>query len=266
MKYNAGVFTNITNADGMRGFIDWSNSNNVYASIQYGGLYRSTNGGATFTSISTPSGGAWVTPWMQDPRVAHTIYAATDKVYKSTNQGTTWTEISGSLAGISRFTVLQVAPSNARYIYAGSGSKLHRTRNGGATWTDITAGLPVAANFLTELAIHDYDPNIVYVTFSGYNAGQKVFKSCDGGLSWINISGSLPNMPANAIVHERKYNNPLYVGTDAGVYYINDDLSDWIPYKFGLPNVIVDQLQIHYGTKVIRAATYGRGAWQAPLK
>src|SRR5260370_29085202 len=67
MKYNAGVFTNITNADGMRGFIDWSNPNNIFVSIQNGGLYRSTNGGATFTGISTPSGGSWVTPWGQDP-------------------------------------------------------------------------------------------------------------------------------------------------------------------------------------------------------
>ncbi len=266
MKYTAGVFTNITNADGMRGFIDWSNPNTIYVSIQGGVLYRSTNGGVTFTQISTPSGGAWVTPWVQDPTSAKTIYAATDKAYKSTDQGTTWTAISGSLAGIGVFTVLQVAPGNANYIYAGSGTKLYRTKNGGATWTDVTGGLPVATNYLTELAIHDYDPNIVYVTFSGYNAGQKVFKSCDAGLTWANISGSLPNMPANAIVHERKYNNPLYVGTDAGVYYINDDLTDWIPYKYGLPNVIVDQLAIHYGTKVIRAATYGRGVWQAPLK
>lgn len=266
MKYNAGVFTNITNADGMRGFIDWSNVNNIYASIQNGGLYRSTNGGATFTGISTPSSGAWVTPWTQDPITANTIYAGTDKVYKSTNQGTTWTPISGSLAGISQFAVLQVAPSNPKVIYAGGQTKLYRTTNAGVTWTDITSGLPVASNFLTDLAVHDTDPNTAYVTFSGYVAGQKVYKTKDGGATWTNISGSLPNMPADAIVHEKKASNPLYVGTDAGVYYINDSLSDWVPYKYGLPNVIVDHLEIHYGTKVIRAATYGRGTWQAPLK
>ena len=265
MKYSAGVVTNITDRDGMRGFIDWSNANTIYVSTQSGDLWRSTNGGATFSSINTPSGGAWVTPWAQDPRVANTIYAATDKVYKSVDQGTTWTAISGSLAGIGVFTVLQVAPSNSNFLYAGNGWKLYRTRNGGSTWTDVSSGLPMAANYLTELAIHEYDPNIAYVTFSGYNAGEKVYKTCDGGRTWTNISGSLPNMPANTIVHERKYNNPLYVGTDAGVYYINDDLSDWVPYKFGLPNVIVDNLAIHYGTRVIRAATYGRGVWQAPL-
>src|SRR5262249_19907355 len=41
VKYNAGAFSNVTNADGMKGFIDWSNTNVIYAAIQYGALYRS---------------------------------------------------------------------------------------------------------------------------------------------------------------------------------------------------------------------------------
>ena len=266
MKYNAGAFSNITNADGMEGFIDWSNSNVIYAGIQNGSFYRSTNGGTSFTAINTPSTGAWVSPWTQHPTVAKTIYAGTNKVYKSTNQGTSWAAISGSLAGVGTFTVLKVAQSNANVIYAGNGSKLYRTSNGGTAWTDITAGLPVATNYLTHVAINDNDPNVAYVTFSGYVAGQKVYKTINGGSAWTNISGTLPNMPVNCIAYEKNIKNALYIGTDAGVYYINDTLSDWIPYKLGLPNVIVDELEIHYGIKKIRAATYGRGLWEAPLK
>jgi photosystem II stability/assembly factor-like uncharacterized protein len=217
------------------------------------------------TQISTPAEGSWVSPWLQDPIQPSTIYAATDKVYKSSNQGATWNAISGSLAGIEKFTVLKVAPSNTNFIYAGSGVKLYRTNDGGLTWTDITAGLPVATNYLTDLAVHDSNPNIVYVTFSGYVEGQKVYKTDDAGSNWTNISGTLPNIPADTVVHEKRDDNPLYVGTDDGVYYRNDNLSDWIPFKQGLPNVIVDQLEIHYPTKIIRAATYGRGIWQAPL-
>jgi len=266
MKSTAGVFTNITNADGMDGFIDWSNAKNIYAGIQNGGFYRSTNAGATFTNVSTPGTGAWVAPWSQHPTVANTLFAATDKVYKSLNQGTTWTPISGVLAGISELTVLTVAPSNPNVIYAGNGNRLYLTKNGGTTWTDVTVGLPVASNYLTAVAVHDTDPTIAYVTFSGYNAGQKVYKTLNSGASWSNISGSLPNLPANCIVHQKANNNPLYVGTDEGVYYINDTLSDWVPYKPGLPNVIIDDLEIHYGNNTIRAATYGRGIWQAPLQ
>jgi photosystem II stability/assembly factor-like uncharacterized protein len=265
MKSTAGVFANITDADGMKGFVDWSNPAVLYVSIQFGDFNRSTNGGASFTQISTPAEGSWVSPWLQDPIQPSTIYAATDKVYKSSNQGATWNAISGSLAGIEKFTVLKVAPSNTNFIYAGSGVKLYRTNDGGLTWTDITAGLPVATNYLTDLAVHDSNPNIVYVTFSGYVEGQKVYKTDDAGSNWTNISGTLPNIPADAVVHEKRDDNPLYVGTDDGVYYRNDNLSDWIPFKQGLPNVIVDQLEIHYPTKIIRAATYGRGIWQAPL-
>lgn len=265
MKSTTGVFTNITDADGMKGFVDWSNPAVIYVSIQFGAFYRSTNGGASFTEISTPSEGDWVSPWLQDPVKASTIYAATDKVYKSPNRGTTWNAISGSLAGIDKFKVLKVAPNNTNFIYAGNGVKLYRTNDGGLTWADVTAGLPVATNYLTDLAVHDSNPKVAYVTFSGYVAGQKIYKTDDAGNSWTNISGSLPNLPADAVIHEKRDDNPLYVGTDDGVYYRNDNLPDWIPFKQGLPNVIVDQLEIHYGTKVIRAATYGRGAWQAPL-
>ena len=87
----------------------------------------------------------------------------------------------------------------------------------------------------------------------------------NGGGSWTNISGTLPNMPVNTIAYQKSTHNAVYIGTDAGVYYRNEQLPDWVPYKFGLPNVIVDDLQIHYGTKMISAGTYGRGIWQAPL-
>jgi len=133
-------------------------------------------------------------------------------------------------------------------------------------WHDITAGLPVVSNYLTDVTVSGTDPNLVWVTFSGYSAAEKVYKSQDGGTTWKNISGRLPNMPVDTIVYEKKADNPVYIGTDAGVYYRNDGLVDWVPYKWGLPNVIVDRLEILYGSKVIRAATYGRGCWEAPLK
>jgi hypothetical protein len=59
--------------------------------------------------------------------------------------------------------------------------------------------------------------------------------------------------------------NELYVGTDLGVYYKEDYLSDWIPANNGLPNVIVDELEIQYGSGKLRAATFGRGIWETPL-
>ena len=265
MKLTAGAWSNITNADGMGGFIDFSNNSNVYATIQNGSLFRSTNGGVSWTGINTPSSGAWVSPFLQNPNAANTIYAGPDKVYKSTNQGTTWAAISPALAGAGPLTILKVHLKDV-FVLAGDGNKLYRTVNGGAAWTDITGTLPVAGNYLTDATMADSNPQVIWATFSGYNAAQKVYKSTDGGATWSNISGTLPNIPVNCIVYKNKIGNPIYVGTDAGVYYFKDGLKDFVPYKFGLPNVIVDELEINYGAKRIVAAMYGRGLWHNLLK
>ena len=42
-------------------------------------------------------------------------------------------------------------------------------------------------------------------------------------------------------------------------------MNDWMPFNSGLPNVIIKELEIHYGEGTISAATYGRGIWQSPL-
>ena len=49
------------------------------------------------------------------------------------------------------------------------------------------------------------------------------------------------------------------------VYHKDNTMSDWAPYKNGLPNVVVNELEIHYPTNRIRAATFGRGVWDSPL-
>ena len=42
-------------------------------------------------------------------------------------------------------------------------------------------------------------------------------------------------------------------------------MTDWAPYMTGLPNVVIKELEIHYGAGTISAATYGRGIWESPV-
>ena len=60
-------------------------------------------------------------------------------------------------------------------------------------------------------------------------------------------------------------NDDLYIGTDVGVYHKDNTMTDWQAFMTGLPNVIIDELEIHYGSGKIRAATFGRGIWESPL-
>ena len=69
----------------------------------------------------------------------------------------------------------------------------------------------------------------------------------------------------NTIVYDAGTNDALYVGTDLGVYYKDASMSDWTAFGTGLPNVIVLELDINEADNSIRAATFGRGVWEAPL-
>ncbi len=265
--YNNGAWEHVLSADGMEAFIDWSDSKYMYGESQYGGLSASTNGGASFNSISgdiDASGetGSWVTPWLQDPVTPTTIYAGFSNVWKSTNRGQDWTKISTFNSG--GLTCLAVAPSNPQYIYASNGSGMYKTTNGGTSWTTI--GAPMAgSNTITYIAICTTDPTKIWITRSGYSANNKVFKSNDAGATWTNMALNLPNVPANCVVNQTGTNDGIYVGTDIGVYYIDNDLTSWMPFSNGFPNVTVDELEIQYSSSKLRAATYGRGLWETTI-
>ncbi len=262
---NAGVYTQVYGADGMQPLVDYTNDQIVFVSSQSGGVRKSTNGGATFNACA-PSGGAWVTPYLMhltNPQIMY--FGGSTGVYKSTTGGGngTWTKVSGSTIGT--VIALAISKSNGQVVYAAEYGKLFKTTDGGSTWTDITGTLPVGSASITYVAVSGSDANRVYVTFSGYSAGNKVFTSSNGGTTWTNFSGTLPNIPANTICYENGSWDQVYVGTDFGVFYRNASMVDWLPYNTGLPNVMIDHLEIHYGANKLRAGTYGRGIWQVDL-
>lgn len=263
--WSAGTWKKVLGGDGMEAFIDWSNASIMYGESQNGNFKVSTNAGTSWTTITTgisAETGAWVTPWGQDPVNSQTIYAGKRNMWKSTNRGTTWATISNFTSGtINQFAV---APSDPNYIYAAAGSVLKKTTNGGTSWATITGSL---SGNISYVAVDPNDPNKVWVSISGFNATSKVYKSLNGGTTWTNITMNLPNIPANCIVNDSLTGGKdgVYVGTDLGVYYTDTTLTQWIPYGNGLPNVIVDELEIHYGSGKLRAATYGRGLWETSL-
>jgi PKD repeat protein len=263
----SGGWSQTMGGDGMSCFIDWSNDQVRYGEQYQGSFNLTTNGGATWTGITNGiSGtGAWNTPWHQDPLTANTIYGGRQQLFKSTNQGANWSAIS-NFSNTTSIVEFAVAPSNPQVIYViQGGTVLYKTTNGGTSWTNITGTLPVASAKMTFVAVKDKDPNSVWVTFSGYSSGNKVFNSTNGGTSWNNCSTGLPNLPANCITYWNGTKDGLYLGCDIGVYYRDSTLSSWQIYNTGLPNVSVHDLAIYYPTAKVRAATYGRGMWEADL-
>jgi len=262
---NGVNYTASLSGDGMDCFIDRTNDNIMFGEQFNGSLNRSTNGGVSWSPITSgiTGTGDWVTPWKQDPIVANTIYAGFNTMFKSTNQGSSWSAI-GTTGGGSSIVEFAVAPSNNQIIYVLHPGSIRKTINGGTTWTNVTNGVP--AGNATFITIKPNDPNTAWVTVSGYNAGNKVYQTTNGGATWLNITSNLPNLPANCSVYEIGSNDRIYIGMDVGIYYKDNSSSTWTLYNVGLPNVVVMDLEMTPASPgKIYAATYGRGVYMADV-
>ncbi|RMA58483.1 T9SS type A sorting domain-containing protein [Ulvibacter antarcticus] len=245
-------------ADGMEGMVDKDAATTMYGMIQFGGLYRSMNGGISVTGLSGPGGsGDWVSPMEQDPSVTNTIYVGYDAVHKSTDRGNTWAQISQIFTG--DLSNLKIAPNNNQIMYASRSAFIYKTEDGGATnWTQLAT----PGGLINSIAIHPTNPNKIAVATSGTF---KVYVSNDGGATWDSYLHNLPAFSALSVIWDDNGADALYLGMDYGIYYIDNTFSEWQPYNNNIPNVIINEFDINHTTGMIYAGTYGRGLWVSPV-
>ncbi len=269
----------IQSGDNMEEIIDPIDTNVQYSCALTGYLYRTMDNWATKTPICTNipgfsaylaatgfGPGAWITPFVMDPANHQTLYIGFNDIWKTTDQGNTWSLIS-NFGSSHQLRFMAIAPSNNQVIYTSTYDTLFATANGGGTWSyNIVSNITGNAfDKISYITVSPTNPLMLWVTISGFDAGNKVFKSTNGGTSWTNVSGTLPNIPVNCSVYENGSNDGVYVGTDLGVFYRDNNLTDWIPYNAGLPNVQVNDLKISYIDNKLWAATFGRSLWESDL-
>ncbi len=266
-----GKWMNISGGDGMDAVIHRADPTQGISSSQFGRFYEFYNNGSVVTNLNASISGAggWTTPIEQSPTTPGEYYIGTTNV-------TVVSRFAGSrqlgfIPGSSNEPISAFAISglNKQHLIAAKrpyftnnvNTKLYYTDDEGANWVDITAGLPDSM-YCTAVTIDDRFPNIVWATFGGFAAGQKVFRSDDSGKTWKNMSKNLPDVPVNTIVQdEQSAANTVYVGCDVGVYYTNDSLANWQLYAKSFPNVIVSDLEVHGKERRLYASTFGRGIW-----
>lgn len=257
-----GVWSHVKAGDYSESIVDPTDESIVYTVVN-GYFYKTTNAWATSSQLIISGEQASLeAPLVMHPTNPQILYAGFRNVFKTTNGGGTWQAIS-SFANSDLCTFIAVAPSNPNVIYCVRNSNLWRTSDGGINWTNITGSL--SGRNAEAVAISFSDPNKIWVALGSYSTSNQVFRSTDGGTTWSNYSGTLPALPAQAIVYEGGSNDGLYVGLSAGVYYRDASLTDWAPFKTNLPNAIISELEIHYGSLKLRAATFGRGLWDTFL-
>jgi hypothetical protein len=292
LSFSTNILTHERGGDGFGCVLDYNNSNNWYLTDQ-GTVHRSLDGGQNWDIITPASNlSTWDVAFIQHPANPATLYisATNGNLYRTTNAtsgtfpcacscnintGVTWTTLpTGNIGG--RFYSLahgvSTGTSGANRLYAATLSNIFMTPNvttgqtaATSNWNDITTGLPVASASINGIAVNPTWSFEAFVVFSGYNDTVKVYKTTNAGTSWTNITGSLPNVPVNCIVYDpdNASIDAVYIGTDVGVFYRDNNIGNWVPFFHGLPNVVVEDLEIK--NNQIYAGTYGRGVWRSNL-
>ncbi|MBM2839654.1 MAG: BNR/Asp-box repeat protein [Bacteroidetes bacterium] len=265
--------------DGFYAVIDYTNSNFQYGESQNGGIRRTTNNWSSSSNATSGIGASdrknWSTPIIIDPLNPQTLYTGTQYLYRTTNRAVSWTAISPDLTnglipgftGYATITTIDVAKTDSNTIIVGTDdANVWVTTNLGLNWINVNAGLP--NRWITRVRFDPTNRNIAYVTCSGFRFDVKlphVFKTTNLGATWQEISGNLPEAPVTVILVDPQFTNRLYVGTDVGCFFTTNTGATWLPMGTGLPNVAVSDMHLHQPTRIARAFTHGRSAWQVSL-
>ncbi|HEV2313672.1 MAG TPA: hypothetical protein VGR94_00060 [Candidatus Acidoferrales bacterium] len=119
-------------------------------------------------------------------------------IWKTTSGGMTWYPIFDQVTEVDSIGAIQVAPSDANIIYAGSGDAvsspitgtngdgMYKSTDAGKTWVHI--GLEGTTR-IPKIIVDPKDPNIVIVAAMGGTTGTQrgIFRTDDGGQTWTNV-------------------------------------------------------------------------------
>jgi photosystem II stability/assembly factor-like uncharacterized protein len=219
-----------------------------------GGLYCSTNGGISWTKISTSA----VANYYEGSDVvafsSNVIIFATrgnDGIYRTTNGGTTWTKLISNLptSNLDRISFAR-DPNNLNTVYAQIASSttgapdygligIYKSIDAGATLSILTKPPNIASTGnLSFLSSQGWYDNVIAVDpFNSNNihvGGVDMMKSTNGGTSWFQLAywTSYYGTPVvhadhHAIAFDPVTPNIVYDGNDGGIYKSTNGGSTW---------------------------------------
>lgn len=233
----------------------------IYVGTASGGLWKTTNGGATWDPIMDREGSysiGWVT---LDPRNPNVVWVGTgernsqrsvaygDGVYKSEDGGRSWKNV--GLKESEHIGRIVVDPRNSDVVYvaaqgplwsAGGDRGLYKTSDGGKSWTRVLA---ISDNTgVSDVVLDPRNPDVIVAAsyqrrrhfFTLINGGPEsaIHRSTDGGKSWTKVNTGLPSEELGRIGLAISPQDPdvLYANVEAanrrgGMYRSTDNGVTW---------------------------------------
>jgi len=170
-----------------------TNSSIVFVGAPSGGLWKSTDGGSTWSSTTDTLATLGVSAVAIDPTNPQVIYIGTGDrdardtygvgILKSTDGGGTWNATGLNWTTPQNRVVCDIVifPSNTSTLLAATSSGIWRSTDGGQTWSQRTT------SYTMELRLHPTNPAIVFASTYSQSGGAAILRSLDGGLSWSTV-------------------------------------------------------------------------------
>jgi len=183
--------------------------NNSQRSVGYGdGVYKSTDGGKSWTRLKQMQASEHVGKILFDPRDSNTVYVAAQGplwgpggdrgLYKTTDGGANWTRILAinENTGVTDVVLdprnpdvlIAAAYQRRRHVWTlidgGAESALYKSSDGGKSWKKLTSGLPAVDLGRIGLAVAPSNPDVVYAMVEAADKKGGVFRSADRGETW----------------------------------------------------------------------------------
>jgi photosystem II stability/assembly factor-like uncharacterized protein len=276
---NSPVFYHADDGDGGYTAVDFKAPSRVLSTYFGNTPKRSIHGGTFGTWTSLSAGlvgiGMFYPPMaLEDTNPDHVAFG-TDRINLDSAQGTGQWLTKVLLPGIAG-AVSAIHYASPSLIYAGTTlGEVYRLDKKANAWTaKAIHASPLPAKWVRDIVAHpDHLDSEVIVVLSGFGVPH-VWKghsdsSLVGTAQWTDQSQGLPDIPANALVIEKQFSFDIwYLGTDVGIFRREglfpffSPAEDWEPFSEGLPNCAVFDLRLHGPSRLLRAATHGRGVWE----
>ncbi|MBV8489581.1 MAG: hypothetical protein JO199_03550, partial [Candidatus Eremiobacteraeota bacterium] len=190
--------------------------NLYYIGAAGGGVWKSGNGGASWTPVFDREAVGAIGAIAIDPSDDNTVWVGTgesnprndvsygDGVYKTTDGGKTWTNV--GLRGTRYISRILVDPSNPQHVVVGALGDVfadspdrgaYVTLDGGKTWNKTLDAGPETG--VSDLAMSPKAPNVIYAgvwefqrrpwTFHSGGDRDGLYRSTDGGATWTRLTG-----------------------------------------------------------------------------
>jgi photosystem II stability/assembly factor-like uncharacterized protein len=209
------------------------------------GVYRSTDGGATWQKVLYKNENVGAIDLAFDPANSRTIYAALwdtrrppwsiyppsygpgSGIFKSTNGGDTWNQLTSGLPtdGVGRIG-LAVAPTNSDRLFAVVDAKdggIFRSDDAGATWSKTSDQHRIWGRgwYFGRIVVDPKNPDVVYVS------NTSVYRSEDGGKTWTAFKGAPGGDDYHQLWIYPTDPNRMVLGSDQGTIVTVDGGKTW---------------------------------------